>query len=167
MKFPILIISIMLSTYSLKSNGNSIEQTKNNVIPLTLECSIYSHNFPNLKDAHIDNLQVTLAGNNVSKMGHQMVSKMGDYEFYVVTGETLKKFNQLEIYSYSAEIRNTKTHTVAQARSDDSQDQSKKAIKIAKVAWVAYSSETKDSNYLLETSQLSMRCRHLTSHLKK
>lgn len=128
------------------------------VAPLTVECSIYSRDFPGIKNIRDYKYKaVTLAGLNDEKDGQKLVDKIGDYEFWVVSGETLGSATKQELFTYKAEIRNTKTGVTAQARSgsDIKPAAPKGAIKRADVALVTYKTGS-----LMESSSLSMNCMH-------
>lgn len=128
--------------------------------PFTVECSIFANNFPGIANTDgKETKKVTLAGDNSTKDGHQLVDKLGDYEFWVVSGETLSDKKESELFTYKAEIRNMKTGIVAQAKSDDKiKPVGSVVIKSAEVSLVSY-----EKGSLLATSTLRMNCHHKPS----
>lgn len=137
--------------------------------PLKVTCSVTSRDIPGIADVKKGTEKtLTLSGPNTSADGHQMVTKMGPYEMWIVTSEVLQdeKKELTEILTYNAEIRNTKTGDVAQARSDDSLP-SYRTYEPVKRAAVALARYGKDSiNSLLEVANLRMYCYHQPSHEK-
>lgn len=147
-------------------NGKEV-LVKRSFIPMTIECTIFAEKFPGVKDTSINDLKVTLAGENSTREGQQLVYKLGNYEFWVTAGESLLNSKRTEIYSYNAEIRNMDTLIVSQAKSSDSvKNQYKRVIKESRVALLTYNSNPSDPNYLLNSSTLSMSCVHFPNKNK-
>jgi len=136
------------------------DQARPAFVPYTLECRVFSNKYPGVPDHH-DNewKKVTLTDLNEAPGGHQRVGKIGDYEFWVITGETL---GLRTVFTYVAAIKNLKTGIVAEARSDDREKpEGDEATKIAQVALKTYNDKS-----LMESSTLQMDCMHPTVETK-
>jgi hypothetical protein len=150
MRITVVLVFIFMSVFSFAAE-------KNQFVPFSIECSIFASNFPEIKDIHdYKGKTVTILDKNSNKGGHQLVDRIGDYEFWVVSAETLFNDRRVELFTYNAEIRNKKSGITAQARSDDNvKSVSGKAIKRADVSLLKYPKES-----LFETSTLKMTCMH-------
>jgi hypothetical protein len=141
-------------------------------VPFAVECSIFAHAFSGVEDIETDYKSVTLEGENDAKRGHKKVFEHGDYEFWVVTRETLqplkrsrKNPGKVEVYAYDAEIRNKKTGVVAQARSAGKGEAHEGATYAASASLVTYPTGG-ETPYLVQGT-LSLHCHHPKAKKKK
>ncbi len=134
---------------------------KSEFIPFRLMCSISAKSFPGILDIPLyAPKQVVLLERMGLEGGERLVDRLGNYEFWVTTGETVFGRGRIEVLSYFGEIRDMRSQTKVRARSgilsrkpDDP--------KMVKNVFVAVQRPRPPGQ--TETPSVSMHCYHETS----
>ena len=133
---------------------------KSEFIPLRLQCAISSHSFPGMPELkNRPAKEVVLSERSGIAGGEKLVDRVGDFEFWVSTGETVFGRGRLEVKYYFADIRDMKTQISARTRSN-TLSRSKNDPHSVKSAIVSLQAPRAPAQAIIP--EVSMHCFHAT-----